>query len=228
MFKVNAEQQAIIDGVTAVCTRFGDDYWAECDQAARFPREFHRAIADAGWLGVTMPEAYGGAGLGIKEASLVMHTVAQHGGAMAAASSIHMNMFGPHPMVVHGTPDQKSRWIPRLVTGSDQVCFGVTEPDAGLDTTSIRTFAKKVEGGYCVSGRKMWTSTAQIANKILLLARTSAKPPGVRASPPTACRSFTPMSIAQRSRSAGSRSTAGLQSIRTQSSSMICSFPSRT
>jgi acyl-CoA dehydrogenase len=87
-----------------------------------------------------------------------------------------MNMFGPHPMVVHGTPDQKSRWIPRLVTGSDQVCFGVTEPDAGLDTTSIRTFAKKVEGGYCVSGRKMWTSTAQIANKILLLARTSAKP----------------------------------------------------
>ena len=176
MFKVNAEQQAIIDGVTAVCTRFGDDYWAECDQAARFPSEFHRAIADAGWLGVTMPEAYGGAGLGIKEASLVMHTVAQHGGAMAAASSIHMNMFGPHPMVVHGTPDQKTRWIPRLVAGSDQVCFGVTEPDAGLDTTSIRTFAKKVDGGYCVSGRKMWTSTAQVANKILLLARTSAKP----------------------------------------------------
>jgi acyl-CoA dehydrogenase len=176
MFKVDAEQQVIIDGVTAVCTRFGDDYWAECDQAARFPKEFHQAIADAGWLGVTMPEAYGGAGLGIKEASLVMHTVAQHGGAMAAASSIHMNMFGPHPMVVHGTPDQKSRWIPRLVAGSDQVCFGVTEPDAGLDTTSIRTFAKKVEGGYCVSGRKMWTSTAQIANKILLLARTSAKP----------------------------------------------------
>lgn len=176
MFKVNAEQQAIIDGVTAVCTRFGDDYWAECDQAARFPSEFHRAIADAGWLGVTMPEAYGGAGLGIKEASLVMHTVAQHGGAMAAASSIHMNMFGPHPMVVHGTPDQKTRWIPRLVAGSDQVCFGVTEPDAGLDTASIRTFAKKVDGGYCVSGRKMWTSTAQVANKILLLARTSAKP----------------------------------------------------
>lgn len=176
MFKVTSEQQAIIDGVTSVCTRFSDDYWAECDQAARFPREFHRAIADAGWLGVTMPEAYGGAGLGIKEASLVMHTVARHGGAMAAASSIHMNMFGPHPMVVHGTDEQKARWIPRLVSGHDQVCFGVTEPDAGLDTTSIRTFAKRVEGGWRVSGRKMWTSTAQVASKILLLARTSPKP----------------------------------------------------
>ncbi|MFM8556781.1 MAG: acyl-CoA dehydrogenase family protein [Betaproteobacteria bacterium] len=176
MFKVTAEQQAIIDGVTAVCTGFGDDYWADCDREARFPREFHRAIADAGWLGVTMPEAYGGAGLGIKEASLVMHTVAQHGGAMAAASSIHMNMFGPHPMVVHGTPDQQARWIPQLVAGTDQVCFGVTEPDAGLDTTSIRTVAKRVDGGWRVSGRKMWTSTAQVANKILLLARTSPKP----------------------------------------------------
>ena len=176
MFKVSSEQQAIIDGVTSICAGFSDDYWTECDQAARFPREFHRAIADAGWLGVTMPEAYGGAGLGIKEASLVMHTVARHGGAMAAASSIHMNMFGPHPMVVHGTEEQKARWIPRLVSGSDQVCFGVTEPDAGLDTTSIRTFAKRVDGGWRVSGRKMWTSTAQVANKILLLARTSAKP----------------------------------------------------
>ncbi len=177
MFKVTPEQQAIIDGVTAVCSTFGDEYWSECDQAARFPREFHRAMASAGWLGVTMPEAYGGAGLGIKEASLIMHTVTQHGGGMAAASSIHMNMFGPHPMVVHGTDEQKARWIPNLVAGVDQVCFGVTEPDAGLDTTSIRTVAKKVDGGYRVSGRKMWTSTAQVANKILLLARTAPKPP---------------------------------------------------
>ena len=176
MFKVTAEQQAIVDGVAAVCKQFGDDYWSGCERDERFPREFHRAIADAGWLGVTMPEAYGGAGLGIKEASLVMHEVAQHGGGMAAASSIHMNMFGPHPMVVHGTDEQKSRWIPRLVEGSDQVCFGVTEPDAGLDTTSIRTFAKKVDGGYSVTGRKMWTSTAQVANKILLLTRTAPKP----------------------------------------------------
>jgi acyl-CoA dehydrogenase len=177
MFQLTADQRAIVDGVAAVCRRFGDDYWADCERDERFPREFHRAMADDGWLGVTMPEAYGGAGLGIKEAALVMHTVAsQSGGGMAACSSIHMNMFGPHPMLVHGTAQQKERWIPRLVAGQDQVCFGVTEPDAGLDTTSIKTFAKKVEGGYSVSGRKMWISTAQVASKILLLTRSAPKP----------------------------------------------------
>jgi alkylation response protein AidB-like acyl-CoA dehydrogenase len=132
-------------------------------------------MAADGWLGVTMPEEHGGAGLGVTEAAIVMHTVATGGGGMAAASSIHINMFGPHPIVVHGTKEQKARWIPRLVSGEDQVCFGVTEPDAGLDTTSIKTFAKKVDGGYRVSGRKVWTSTGQVANKILLLTRTVAK-----------------------------------------------------
>jgi acyl-CoA dehydrogenase len=176
MFRLSGEQSAIVDGVAAVCKRFGDDYWANCEKEERFPREFHRAMADDGWLGVTMPEQYGGAGLGIKEAVLVMHTVARSGGAMAATSSIHMNMFGPHPMLVHGSATQKERWIPDLVAGKTQVCFGVTEPDAGLDTTSIKTFAKKVDGGYSVSGRKMWISTAQVAHKILLLARTAPKP----------------------------------------------------
>lgn len=172
---LSEEQRAIRDGVAAVCKRFDDEYWSDCDKAARFPVEFHKAMAADGWLGVTMPEAYGGASLGVTEAAIVMHTVASHGGGMAAASSIHINMFGPHAMVVHGSAEQKAAWIPRLVAGNDQVCFGVTEPDAGLDTTSIRTFAKKVDGGYRVSGRKMWTSTAQVANKILLLARTTAK-----------------------------------------------------
>ena len=172
---LSEQQRAIRDGVTAVCKRFDDEYWSSCDRDARFPFEFHKAMAADGWLGVTMPEAYGGAGLGVTEAAIVMHAVASHGGAMAAASSIHINMFGPHAMVVHGTHEQKSRWIPRLVTGEDQVCFGVTEPDAGLDTTSIKTFARKVDGGYRVSGRKVWTSTAQVANKILLLTRTIAK-----------------------------------------------------
>lgn len=165
---------AIEDGVTAVCRRFGDDYWLECDRTERFPSEFHRAMADDGWLGITMPEAYGGAGLGVTEAAIVMNTVAKHG-AQTAASAIHINMFGPHPVVVHGSEAQKAEWLPRLVRGEDQVCFGVTEPDAGLDTTSIKTFAKKVPGGYSVSGRKMWTSTAQVANKILLLTRTTPK-----------------------------------------------------
>jgi acyl-CoA dehydrogenase len=176
MFNLNDDQRAIVDGVRGVCRRFDDDYWATCEKEERFPREFHRTMADEGWLGVTMPVEFGGAGLGIKEAALVMHTVASHGGAMAATSSIHMNMFGPHPMLVHGTPEQKARWIPRLTAGQDQVCFGVTEPDAGLDTTSIRTFAHKVDGGYRISGRKIWISTAQVANKILLLCRTAPKP----------------------------------------------------
>jgi acyl-CoA dehydrogenase len=177
MVELNSEQIAIRDGVAAVCGRFGDEYWGACDRDERFPTEFHRAMATDGWLGVTMPEEYGGAGLGVAEAAIVMHTVATHG-AQTAASSIHINMFGPHPVVVHGTPEQKAQWLPRLVAGEDQVCFGVTEPDAGLDTTSIKTFAKKVDGGYSVSGRKMWTSTAQEANKILLLTRTAPKDAG--------------------------------------------------
>ena len=177
MFDLTTEQSAIRDGVEAVCQRFGDEYWAACDRDERFPVEFHRAMAVDGWLGVTMPEEYGGAGLGVFEAAIVMHTVARHG-AQTAASSIHINMFGPHPLLVHGTPEQKAQWLPALVRGEDQVCFGVTEPDAGLDTTSITTFAKKVEGGYRISGRKMWTSTAQEANKILLLTRTAPKSAG--------------------------------------------------
>ncbi|HEV2512113.1 acyl-CoA dehydrogenase family protein [Bosea sp. (in: a-proteobacteria)] len=175
MIELNDDQRALCDGVAAVCRRFDDEYWAACERDARFPREFHQAMAADGWLGVTMPEEFGGAGLGVTEAALVMHTVAGCGGAMAAASSIHINMFGPHPIVVHGSPEQKQRWLPRLVSGEDQVCFGVTEPNAGLDTTNITTFATKVEGGYRVSGRKIWTSTAQVASKILLLTRTTAR-----------------------------------------------------
>ena len=166
---------AIRDGVAAICARFGDDYWREVDDQARFPREFHRAMAEGGWLGVTLPERYGGAGLGVQAAAAVMHQAARHGGGMTAASAIHINMFGPHPLIVHGTEEQRAEWAPRLARGEDQVCFGVTEPDAGLDTTSIKTFAKKVPGGYSVTGRKIWTSTAQVANKVLLLARTTPK-----------------------------------------------------
>jgi acyl-CoA dehydrogenase len=174
-FGLSPEQEAIVDGVAAVCRRFGDDDWRACDDEARFPREFYRAMAEGGWLGITMPEEQGGAGLGVTEAALAMHAVARHGGAMAAASSIHINMFGPHPIVVHGTPEQKARWIPPLIAGTDQACFGLTEPNAGLDTTSITTFATKVPGGYRVNGRKMWASTGQVANRILLLTRTTRK-----------------------------------------------------
>jgi acyl-CoA dehydrogenase len=130
-------------------------------------------MAEAGWLGITMPEEYGGAGLGVTEAALMMHEVVSNGGGIAAASTVHINLFGPHPIVVFGTDDQKRRWVPRLVAGQDKCCFGVTEPDAGLNTTHIKTFAKKVDGGYLVNGQKVWTSTGQVASKIMLLARTT-------------------------------------------------------
>jgi len=167
------ERNAIREGVRAVVTRFDDDYWLERDEDGKFPHEFHRAMADGGWLGITMPEEYGGAGLGVTEAAIMMHEVASHGGAMAAASTVHINLFGPHPIVVKGTHEQKARWVPRLVSGQDQCAFGFTEPDAGLNTTRIKTFAEKANGGYVVRGQKVWTSTAQVANKIMLLTRTT-------------------------------------------------------
>ena len=167
------DQKAIREGVRAVVSRFDDSYWLERDENGLFPHEFHRAMADGGWLGITMPEAYGGSGLGVSEAAIMMHEVASHGGGMAAASSVHINLFGPHPIVVKGTHEQKARWVPRLISGEDQVAFGFTEPDAGLNTTRIKTFAEKVDGGYLVKGQKVWTSTAQVANKIMLLTRTT-------------------------------------------------------
>jgi acyl-CoA dehydrogenase len=167
------ERNAIREGVHAVVCRFDDEYWLTRDEDGKFPHEFHRAMAEAGWLGITMPEEYGGAGLGVTEAAIMMHEVASHGGGMAATSTVHINLFGPHPIVVKSTPEQKARWVPQLVSGNDQCCFGFTEPDAGLNTTRIKTFAEKVKGGYLVRGQKVWTSTAQVANKIMLLTRTT-------------------------------------------------------
>lgn len=172
-FAITEDHRAIRDGVSAVVRSFDDEYWLARDEDGEFPRAFHKAMADAGWLGITMPTEYGGAGLGVTEAAIMMHEIASHGGGMASASTVHINLFGPHPIVVFGTDDQKSRWIPRLVQGVDQCAFGFTEPDAGLNTTAIKTFAQKVPGGYVVHGQKVWTSTAQVANKIMLLTRTT-------------------------------------------------------
>lgn len=172
-FTITEDQRAIRDGVNAVVRKFDDEYWLARDEDGEFPREFHRAMADAGWLGITMPVQYGGAGLGVTEACIMMHEVASHGGGMTATSTVHINLFGPHPIVVFGTDEQRQRWLPRLIEGKDQCCFGFTEPDAGLNTTAIKTFAEKVPGGYIVHGQKVWTSTAQVANKIMLLTRTT-------------------------------------------------------
>jgi acyl-CoA dehydrogenase len=174
-FSPSEEQLAIVHSVRQICARFPDNYWRERDQDGVFPGEFHRAMADGGFLGITMPQDYGGAGLGVTEAALMMNAVAAAGGGFTAASAIHINLFGPHPIVVFGTPEQKARWLPPLIAGTERTCFGVTEPDAGLDTTSITTFAAREGGGYRVSGRKMWTSTAQVADKIMLLTRTTPR-----------------------------------------------------
>lgn len=172
-FEVSEDHTAIREGVRAVASRFDDSYWLARDEDGKFPFEFRTAMAEAGWLGITMPTEFGGAGLGVLEAAVMMNEVARHGGSMAAVSSIHVNLFGPHPILVFGNDDQKKKWLPALVSGEDQVCFGVTEPDAGLDTTKIRTFARKVDGGYIVRGQKMWITTAQVSNKILLVTRTT-------------------------------------------------------
>jgi acyl-CoA dehydrogenase len=163
----------IANTVGRICARFDDAYWLDRDESGIFPDDFHQAMAEGGWLGIAMPEAYGGAGLGVTEAAVMMHTVAGTPGAMSAASSIHINIFGPHPIAVHGTAAQKSRWLPPLIAGRDIACFGVTEPDAGLDTTRIKTRAERDGDRYVINGNKLWTSTAQRAGKILLLARTT-------------------------------------------------------
>src|SRR5690349_1846526 len=133
-FSLSDEQIAIRESVRRICDRFGDDYWRAHDDSGEFPTEFHRAIAEGGWLGIAMPEEYGGAALGVTEAVILMHAIAGSAGAMAAASSVDFNIFATHPFVVHGTPAQKQRWLPKLIRGEMRACFGVTEPDAGLDT----------------------------------------------------------------------------------------------
>ena len=174
-FSLTSEQQAIRDSVHKICAVFDDDYWLERDRTGEFPSDFYQAIADGGWLGITMPEAHGGSGLGVTEAALMMHTVAGSSGAMSAASAIHMNIFGPHPIVVFGSDEQQQRWLPDLIQGRSKSCFGVTEPNAGLNTTAIETRAEPAGDGYLIHGRKVWTSNAQGADKIMLLTRTTPK-----------------------------------------------------
>lgn len=173
-FEMSEQQIAIRDAIAAICRDFDDEYWLARDTDGAFPEEFVRAIVAGGWLGIAMPEAYGGAGLGITEAAILAHTVARSGAGMSGASAIHLNLFGPNPIVVFGTDQQKQRFLPPLIEGFDRACFGVTEPDAGLNTTRLATRAVRDGDSYVINGRKMWTSTAQTANKILLIVRTTA------------------------------------------------------
>ncbi|ALM86063.1 acyl-CoA dehydrogenase family protein [Bordetella sp. N] len=172
-FSLSEDQQAIVQAIGQLCEGFGDDYWLERDRSGEFPEDFYKAMAHAGWLGVAMPVEHGGAGLGILEAALMMQAVSGSGAGLSGASAIHMNVFGLHPVVVHGSEAQKARWLPAIIEGRDKACFGVTEPNTGLNTLKLRTTAVKKDGRYVVHGQKIWISTAQVASKILLLARTT-------------------------------------------------------
>ena len=172
-FGFSGEQQAIAEAVGKVCAGFSADYWLERDRDGKFPEEFVQAITAGGWLGVAMPTSCGGAGLGITEAAIVSHAIARSGAGFSGASAVHLNLFGPHPIVVFGTEEQKKRFLPPLIEGRDRACFGVTEPDAGLNTTRLKTAATRDGDNYIINGSKVWTSTAQTANKILIVARTA-------------------------------------------------------
>jgi len=180
-FELSPEQESIRDAVRDLCSHFPESYWRERDTDGEFPHAFYRAMGDAGWLGIAIPEAYGGAGLGVQEAALMMQTVAESGACMSGCSAVHINIFGLMPVVVHGTEEQKKRMLPPMARGEVKSCFAVTEPDAGLNTTRLKTRAVRQGDKYVVHGQKVWISTAQVADKMLLLARTTPLedlPPG--------------------------------------------------
>ena len=172
-FALSDDQQNIREAILKLCSGFSAEYWLERDRSGEFPQDFFEALVDGGWLGIAMPTEYGGAGLGITEATVMMQAIAESGAGMTGASSVHIPVFSVQPVVLFGTEAQKRRILPRVVAGEDRVCFGVTEPNAGLNTTEIKTRADRRDGGYVVNGEKIWISTAQVSNKILLLARTT-------------------------------------------------------
>ena len=171
-FELTDEQQSIQAAIQKICQQFDDAYWLARDTDGTFPEDFVKAITEGGWLGIAMPEAYGGAGLGVTETAIMAHAIARSGAGMSGASAVHLNLFGPNPIVVFGTEEQKARLLPPLIKGQDRACFGVTEPDAGLNTTRLATRAVRDGDHYRINGRKLWTTTAQTANKILIIART--------------------------------------------------------
>ncbi len=172
-FATSPEQEAIRDAIAGICRRFDDDYWSTRDREGGFPEDFFQAMAGQGWLGICIPEAYGGSGLGVTEAAIMMRTIAESGGGMQAASAVHINIFGLNPVVVFGTEDQKRRALPPLVAGKQKACFAVTEPNTGLNTTQLKTRAERQGDHYVLNGAKVWISTAQVADKMLILARTT-------------------------------------------------------
>jgi acyl-CoA dehydrogenase len=173
-FAFTEEQERIREAIARICAGFDDAYWLKKDKAGGFPAELHQALARDGWLGIAMPEEFGGAGLGITEAAVMMQAISESGAGFSGASAVHMNIFGLNPVVVFGSKEQKSRMLPGLIAGRERACFAVTEPNTGLNTKKIKVKAEKRKNTYYVSGQKVWISTAQVAEKILLLSRTDA------------------------------------------------------
>ncbi|MER7079982.1 acyl-CoA dehydrogenase [Saccharopolyspora kobensis] len=174
-FELTADQTALRAGARELARSFSDEYWAECDAAGRFPWEFYNAFAEGGWLGIAIPEQYGGGGLGILEAALLLEEVAASGAGMNGCSTMHLTIFGLNTIVKHGSEQLRQEVLPAAADGSLHVCFGVTEPDAGTDTTRISTFAQRVDGGYLVNGRKVWITKAGDSQKMVLIARTTRR-----------------------------------------------------
>lgn len=172
-FELTSAQEEIVRQVRSLTSHFDDEYWREHDDTGEFPYEFYDAVAKAGYLGVAIPEEYGGSGLGVTEAALVMREVAASGGAMSAASAVHLSIFGVSPIVFHGTEEQKKRFLPPVVRGEMHVSFSVTEPDAGNDITHIRTSARREGDYYVLNGRKVFTTKARESKKMLILTRTT-------------------------------------------------------
>jgi acyl-CoA dehydrogenase len=172
-FALSELQQSVRGAIEKICVRFDADYWLARDRDGKFPEDFHRALAADGWLGVCIPEPYGGSGLGIAEAAIMMETVAESGAGFSGASAVHMNIFGLNPVVVYGTEEQKRRMLPPIAAGKEKACFAVTEPNAGLETSKLQTRAERRGDRYVINGAKIWISTAQVADKMLILVRTT-------------------------------------------------------
>jgi len=169
------DQAAIRDAVTKTLEPFDDAYWARTDETGEWPEAFCNAMARGGWLGIAFPEEYGGAGLGLTEAALMMQAVTRTGAGYSGASAIHLNIFGPKPLEKFGNPELKRENLPKIISGEEKMCFAVTEPNSGLDTSSLETKAERTNTGYVINGRKIWTTGAQRADKILIIARTTPK-----------------------------------------------------
>ncbi|KAF2800168.1 acyl-CoA dehydrogenase NM domain-like protein [Melanomma pulvis-pyrius CBS 109.77] len=167
------EQLDVREAISKICSKYPDEYWAEHDESGEYPHELHTDLAKDGWIGIALPEDLGGAGLGISEATMMLHTIAESGAGIAGAQSIHANVYATQPVAKFATPEQRQRMLPDLIAGKSRTCFGVTEPNTGLETLKLRTSAKKDGDQYLISGQKIWISSAQVATKMVLLARTT-------------------------------------------------------